>query len=130
MNVSKSLRDNALLLLIWFIWLTAGCSKNSPSNDASVSAHATKPDVIDLGTLELADNEPLKIELSEGRTAVVTTKVLPDGSLDIGTVIQAPPVDGKRKLLGMPRVITKPGHAVQVSVGEVGLKFMPQVKSK
>jgi hypothetical protein len=104
--------------------LAVSCSEKSKApSDAS-------PKVIDLGALELADNEPLQIELSEGRTAVVTAKVLPDGSMDIGTVIQAPPVDGKRKLLGMPRVITKPGHAVEVSVGDVGLKFMPKLKSK
>jgi hypothetical protein len=109
--------------------LAVGCSKDSPSPDGSKLAAAAKPSIIDLGTLELSDNKPMQIELTEGRTAVVTTKVLPDGSLDIGTVIQAPPVDGRRKLLGMPRVITKPGRVVEVMVGEVGLKFTPRVKS-
>lgn len=129
MNFFRYQNVGVLFVVTLLALLSAGCSRQSKSPDGPGSSHAAKPNIIDLGVLDLSDNEPSRHELSDGRTAVVTAKVLPDGSLDIGTVIQAPPVDGKRKLLGMPRIITKSGEPVEVMVDDAGLKFTPTLKS-
>ena len=130
MNLLELPNCITLLILICLALFLTGCSKQSLSPDALASRHAAKPNVTDLGVVEISDKVSSRHEVGTGRTAVLTPTVLPDGTLDIAIVIEEPPVNSRRKLLAMPRVITKPGQAVEISVDELGLKFTPTLKGK
>ena len=75
----------------------------------------------DLGTIEFTDGVPLTVNLDQGRTCTMTPTVQPDGNLLVSMVIQEPnSLTGESETLTAPRVITRPGQTVSISVSAAG----------
>ena len=82
-----------------------------------------------LGTVEFTDGVPLQVNLDQNRTCTITPKVLPDGTLQLSMVIQGPGARGTMDTLSSPKIITRPGQAVAVSVGDLGIGLTPTIKN-
>jgi len=87
------------------------------------------PPVNQLGTVEFTDGVPLQVNLDQNRTCTITPKVLPDGTLQLSMVIQGPGARGTMDTLSSPKIITRPGQAVAVSVGDLGIGLTPTIKN-
>jgi hypothetical protein len=108
---------------------SVSCSKSpseqatpaSKANVVTVSAHKT-----DLGVVELSNRTSSHFDLGAGRECIITPTVLPDGNLEIDMVITA---DQNTTRLVAPRVTTRPGQRLLVSMGDTSVALTPKLKT-
>jgi hypothetical protein len=100
------------------------CSKSQPKQ-----ATPSQPKITDLGIVELSNHESHTYDLGNGKDCVVTFASTPQRTIDIHFVIQAKDANGNTQEIAMPRIITFPGNAVSASVGDIGIKLTPQLKT-
>ena len=109
----------------YFTWLTAlalifasvGCSKHSEK------AVATLPVVQDLGVIKVSDGVPSRHDLGNDKVCIIDPSIQKDG-----TVMLDMRIEESGKILSRPRVQTTPGQPVEISVGNIEVKFTPSLK--
>jgi hypothetical protein len=95
---------------------------NAPANAAA----DTDPGP-DLGAVQLANQTPSRFDLGGGRTCTLVPAIDADGNYDIKVVFESLNADGQAAPLATGRVITAPGHAVRLNVGDNSIGFTPTV---
>jgi alanyl-tRNA synthetase len=95
---------------------------NAPAN--AVADAATGPD---LGAVQLVNQTPSRFDLGGGKTCMLTPTIDADGNYDIKVVFEAQNADGQTAPLANGRIITSPGHAVRLNVGNSSIGFTPTV---
>jgi hypothetical protein len=107
-----------LLTLALAAALFTGCSKHS-AQEPALPGHK----VADLGVVEVADRTPTRHDLGDGRVCTVTPTLVPGGRIDLAIIIEE---SGTQ--LAAPRIQTVADRAVEISVGDVGIRLTPHIK--
>jgi len=94
---------------------------NAPDNAADA---ATGPD---LGAVQLVNQTPSRFDLGGGKTCTLTPTIDADGNYDIKVVFETQNADGQAAPLATGRIITSPGRAVRLNVGDSSIGFTPTV---
>jgi myosin heavy subunit len=95
---------------------------NAPDNAAA--AINTAPD---LGAIQLSNQTPSRFDLGGGKDCVLTSTIDADGNYDIKVVFESQKTDGQTEHLGTGEIITSPGRAVRLKVGDNSVGFTPTV---
>jgi TolA-binding protein len=94
---------------------------NAPANAAADTA--TGPD---LGAVQLVNQTPSRFDLGGGKTCTLTPTINADGNYDIKVVFETQKSGGQTEQL-TGEIITSPGHAVRLNVGDSSIGFTPTV---
>src|ERR1035441_6148841 len=95
---------------------------NAPDNVAADTA--TGPD---LGAVQLVNQTPSRFDLGGGKTCTLTPTIDADGNYNIKVVFEAQNADGQTAPLANGRILTSPGRAVRLNVGDSSIGFTPTV---
>jgi hypothetical protein len=95
---------------------------NAPANAAADAA--TGPD---LGVVQLVNQTPSRFDLGGGKTCTLTPTIDAEGNYDIKVVFETQNADGQTAPLATGRIITSPGRAVRLNVGDSSIGFTPTV---
>ena len=114
----------SLILLASLTWLFTGCSKHSPA------AATVRPQVPELGVVEVTDGVTSRHDLGLGRVCVLKPTVNKDGSVLLAmTIEETDSAGGTRTLAHLNlNAITFPDRAVEVADGAVGIGLTPHIK--
>ena len=94
---------------------------NAPANAAADAA--TGPD---LGAVQLVNQTPSRFDLGAGKTCTLAPTINADGNYDIKVVFETQKSGGQTEQL-TGEIITSPGHAVRLNVGDSSIGFTPMV---
>ncbi len=95
---------------------------NTPANAAEADAA-----IPDLGAVQLVNQIPSRFDLGAGKTCMLVPLIDADGNYDIKVVFESQNADGQPAPPASGRVITAPGHAVRLKVGDNSIGFTPTV---
>lgn len=112
----------SLITLALLASLFTGCSKHSPD------VAAVRPKISNLGVVEVSDGIPSRHELGSGRICVIKPTLKKDGSVLLAMTIEETDSTGATQTLASPSVMTSPDQAVEISIGDVGVKLTPHIK--
>lgn len=90
----------------------------------------TAPDAAagpDLGPVQLINQTPSRFDLGGGKACTLIPTIDADGNYDIKVIFESPNADGQAPSLTTGRIITAPGHAVRLNVGDNSIGFTPTV---
>jgi TolA-binding protein len=77
-----------------------------------------RPEVTDLGTLELQNGVPVQFDLGGGTNCVITPTALPDGTVSVRLNSAVTGADGNVSVLAAAKLVARPGQACSISVGD------------
>ncbi|HEY1717804.1 MAG TPA: hypothetical protein VGH42_05840 [Verrucomicrobiae bacterium] len=87
------------------------------------------PDSItQLGTVELTNQSPTRLDLGSGKGCVLTPTVLPSGDIQFDVVVEENDPKGKTLQFTAPQVVTHPDKSISVSVGDICFALTPKLK--
>jgi Flp pilus assembly secretin CpaC len=95
---------------------------------SELKADGPRTNVTELGVVELSDRAPLRFNLGDGRSCVVTPTVLADGNIQMEIAVEAMAADGKSEQLGQSRLTARPGQQASISVGDRMIGLTPKLK--
>ena len=83
----------------------------------------------DLGAIQLVNQTPSRFDLGGGKTCTLTPAIDADGNYNIKVVFESQKSDGQtvKSEQQTGEIITAPGHAVRISVGDSTIGFTPTV---
>jgi hypothetical protein len=96
---------------------------NAPDNAATV-ANPT-----DLGAIQLVNQTPSQFDLGGGKTCTLTPTISADGNYNIKVFFESQKSDGQTVQTEQhtAEIITSPGRAVRIAVGDSSIGFTPTV---
>jgi len=98
---------------------------NAPDNAPAADAAANGPD---LGAVQLVNQTPSQFDLGDGRTCTLTPTIGADGNYNIKVVFDSQKPNGEM-VQTKGEIVTAPGRAVRISVGDSSIGFSPMVIS-
>ncbi len=92
---------------------------NNPAADAAAGP--------DLGVVQLVNQTPSRFNLGGGKTCTLTPIISADGNYDIKVVFESQKTDRQTVQTESGEIITSPGRAVRLNVGDSSVGFTPTV---
>ena len=80
----------------------------------------------DLGAVQLVNQTPAQFDLGNGKTCTLTPTIGADGNYDIKVLFESQKPDGASER-HTAEIITTPGRAVRIAVGDTSIGFTPTV---
>jgi hypothetical protein len=115
---------NAIVIAALIGFFVAGCSKGTPKQTIP-----SKPQSIDLGTVELANHESHTNNFADGKDCIVTFTASTSNEIQISFVIETKDSNGKIKRTHGPRLITISGETCNISDGVNSFTITPKLKT-
>jgi len=104
--------------------LVISCTKKTPQKENHMPSK-----LWDLGAVELSNHESCTNNLGDGKDCVVTFVTTPGNNVEVDFVVEAKNSSGNKEIISQPRIITAPGRAVAISVGDIGVAITPKLKA-
>ena len=117
--------------------LPAGCSKTTTSTAAANHAHpagshsegaiSTAADFRDLGALTLTNHYETCVDLGQGRSCIITPRLLARNDVLLTMALCSKEPDGKTSGLIVTQVSARPGKPFETAIGDLNLTLTPRL---